>query len=115
MSKRKLGELGERIALQYLTQEGFALVDRNFFTRSGEIDLIVQKDALLVFVEVKWRRDESFGSAAESITWQKRQRIRATIVHYLLQHPHHGSIRMDALLLDGQKDHLHITHVRDIQ
>lgn len=114
MSTRGWGREGENLALTHLQQEGFVLVCTNYTTRMGEIDLIVRKASLLVFVEVKWRRTRHYGIAAEGITWKKRLRIRQTITHYLLKHPHRGSIRIDAICIDGTLPNMHMTHLRNI-
>jgi putative endonuclease len=62
------GAWGEDLALRYLIQHGYTLLDRNYRTRRGEIDLIVRKDDILVFVEVKLRRQTAFGDPLEAVT-----------------------------------------------
>lgn len=102
------------MAAQHFAREGFVVVQKNFYTRYGELDLIVQKGKLLVVVEVKWRRNASFGCAADGITHTKQQRMRRAAARYLQTHPHAGPVRMDALLIDGTPPSLHITHLRGI-
>ena len=114
VSRRSIGTTGERIALQYFLRNGFALVRKNYYIRGGEVDLILRSGELLIFVEVKWRRNDTYGIAAESITWKKQQRLRHTVAHYLMQHPHPGPIRVDAFFMDGPLQHLRITHLRGI-
>ncbi|WP_166396602.1 YraN family protein [Rubrobacter marinus] len=68
MSRRATGELGESLALGYLVRKGYELVERNYRTRHGEIDLILRGEDVLVFVEVKARRGRGFGDPLEAVT-----------------------------------------------
>lgn len=83
MNKRSVGFEKEAIAATYLTEKGYQLVEKNFYSRYGEIDLICKKDGYLVFVEVKYRKDTSFGFPTEAITLKKRVSIRKTATYYL--------------------------------
>ena len=69
-NKKTIGNLGEDIALKYLEDLGFKLLERNFKAKNtrGEIDLIMTKGVVIVFIEVKYRRQGSFGYAAYSIS-----------------------------------------------
>ena len=78
------GKLGEDIALEFLTKKGYNLIERNYHSRFGEIDIIAQKDNSLIFVEVKARTNQKYGLPAQSITQQKKKHIRKTIEYYLL-------------------------------
>ncbi|HET9928655.1 MAG TPA: YraN family protein, partial [Rubrobacter sp.] len=69
--------------MRYLIQHGYALVERNYRTRRGEIDLIVRKDDILVFVEVKLRRQIKYGDPLEAVTHRKQNTIRSVAEHYL--------------------------------
>ncbi len=71
------------MALRYLSEKGYALVERNYRTRYGEIDLVVRDEKTLVFVEVKLRRGTGFGDPLEAVTPRKRARIRLTAERYL--------------------------------
>ncbi|MBT3745088.1 MAG: YraN family protein, partial [Candidatus Thioglobus sp.] len=66
--KRQIGNQAEDVALEYLTQQGLTLVQQNYLTKVGEIDLIMLdvQTQVLVFVEVRYRRNAHFGSAVES-------------------------------------------------
>ncbi|WP_276661388.1 YraN family protein, partial [Syntrophomonas wolfei] len=59
---RELGLWGEELAAQYLGKKGYKILERNFYTRYGELDLVCEKDDNIVFVEVKTRRSTRFGS-----------------------------------------------------
>lgn len=81
-----LGNQAESDALAYLQSNGCHLVVSNYRTKSGEIDLIVEHDGILVFVEVRYRRDTSRGTGAETVTHMKRLRIIRTAKHFLSTH-----------------------------
>lgn len=109
-----MGDRGERIALRYLEERGYSLVEKNYRTRHGEIDLIVQRDQSLVFVEVKLRRDLGFGDPLEAVTPRKQATIRAMAEQYLATHePDFDELRFDVvgiLFISGTPE---ITHVAD--
>lgn len=94
------GEQAEQRAAQYLRHQGLKLVARNYRSRFGEIDLIMQDGATLVFVEVRLRSGASFGGAAASIDARKRRRIIRTAQQYLTCLKHIPPCRFDVLLLD---------------
>jgi len=79
-----IGQLAEHQALNFLQQQGLRLIARNYHCRLGEIDLIMEEQKTLVFIEVRYRKDSSFGSSAESVTPIKQQKIIRTAEHYLL-------------------------------
>lgn len=85
-SRIELGQEVEWQAAEYLHRQGLKLLARNYRCRSGEIDLIMQSHDGLVFVEVRYRRQNSFGGAAASVDRRKQQRLLATAQYYLQQH-----------------------------
>lgn len=78
-----LGNWGEEVARDYLLERGFSLLERNWRCLEGEIDLIVEKDARLRFVEVRTRSTDAFGSPEESLTPEKMDRLQASGWRYL--------------------------------
>lgn len=94
------GAAAETLAADWLTQRGLKVVERNFRVRGGEIDLVCRDGRTLVFVEVRLRRNRDFGSAADSITLKKRQRLLLAAQHFLLKHPATDA-RFDCILLDA--------------
>jgi len=86
VTTREQGEYTENIACQYLENKGFKLIEKNFNCRVGEIDLIMKDNDSIVFVEVRYRRSNNFGSAAESITASKQAKLIKTASLYLQQH-----------------------------
>ncbi len=94
------GALAETLAADYLQRRGLRLLARNYRCRLGEIDLILADGAVLVFAEVRLRRNVDFGGAAASITAAKRQRIVRAARHYLSGKPE-PPCRFDVVLLDA--------------
>ncbi|MFC4656119.1 MULTISPECIES: YraN family protein [Rheinheimera] len=80
------GQLYEQQALRYLEQQGLTLLERNYRTSLGELDLVMQDGNCTVFVEVKFRQSRSFGGAAAAVTHAKQQKLRRAAALYLQQH-----------------------------
>lgn len=80
------GKDAEDRACQYLQSRGLQLLQRNYRSRRGEIDLILQDKDSLVFVEVRYRSHSRFGSAVESVDRRKQSRLIACAQHYMLTH-----------------------------
>ena len=85
-ARQDTGRRAEQLACEYLVGKGLSLSERNFRCRHGEIDLIMQHDGTIVFVEVRYRRHARYGSALESVTAAKQQRLIRTALHWLQQH-----------------------------
>lgn len=83
--RHALGRWGEGLAAEHFERLGYRVVARNHRTSSGEIDLIVLRDATLVFAEVKTRRADGY-DPFESITWSKRRRLRRLGAEWLADH-----------------------------
>jgi putative endonuclease len=102
--RKHRGDEGEQVALSLLLQHGLRLVSRNFRCKVGEIDLIMQEQQTLVFVEVRVRHNTQFGSAADSITQRKQQRVIRAAQVYLQMHPQwaNAPCRFDTVSINGQ-------------
>ncbi len=89
----------ESVALRYLNTHGLELVARNYRCTLGEIDLIMRDVNTIVFVEVRFRENESRGTAAETVEYRKQHKIRKTAQHFLLAHKQQEqySCRFDVL------------------
>lgn len=86
MNKRKIGAEYEKLAADYLMENGYQIIERNFRNRFGEIDIIARDAEYLVFVEVKYRSSQSFGTAAEAVDLRKQRIITKVAWYYLLTH-----------------------------
>ncbi len=91
-SHLRQGHDAEQQACDHLQGQGLRLLERNYRSRFGEIDLIMRHADTLVFVEVRYRRSSRFGSPAETVDARKQARIRATAEHYLQQHPQRSGV-----------------------
>ena len=85
--RKQMGNTSEEIALEYLIAKGYRLIQRNFRCKTGEIDLIVQKDDSLVFAEVRSRTGTAYGEPSESVNRKKQNKIRKTARYYLYCNP----------------------------
>lgn len=83
--KRQVGDFGEEITSEYLENNGYRILDRNYAKPFGEIDIIAIKDDLIAFVEVKTRKSDAFAYAAEAVDFYKQQRIRRASQAYLME------------------------------
>lgn len=110
ISPRTLGKQAESTALEFLRSHGLRCLWRNFYTRQGEIDLIMEDAGDVVFVEVRRRATKRFGGALESVTAVKRRRLTAAARYYLLTHAPNAACRFDVIAIDGQG---HIEWIRD--
>jgi putative endonuclease len=97
----KSGAQAEQVAAQFLQRHGLKLVQANFRSRFGEIDLILREGETLVFAEVRQRSSRNFGGAAASIDTHKQHRLILTAQHYLASLPRIPPCRFDAVLLDA--------------
>lgn len=99
--RQTLGKLGETIASEYLVDHGYTLIERNFKARYGEIDLIVSKNNILVFVEVKTRIGKKYGIPEEAVTSRKIHEVLITSEYYALLHPElPTSHRIDVIAIE---------------
>ncbi|MEN6350052.1 MAG: YraN family protein [Syntrophomonas sp.] len=110
--KKELGARGEEIAALYLQKKGYKILDRNYFTRYGEVDIICIKKRIISFVEVKTRRGTSFGFPEEAITQRKKEHIRKAALMYLeSSHQAYGEISFDVIsimIVNGEEKINHI-------
>lgn len=82
-----LGRWGEQLVAENLRSRGWTIAACNFRCRMGEIDIVAQNGTFLVFVEVKLRKNDRFGSACKAVTPSKQNKLRAAAQFYLMGHP----------------------------
>ncbi len=80
---RETGRRGEEEAVRFLQKKGVKILERNFQDRDGEIDIIAQEDGVLLFIEVKYRRNDRYGEPEEAVTPEKQRNICRTALYYL--------------------------------
>lgn len=97
--KRKTGDLGENIACKYLINKGYSIVERNYSTKVGEIDIIAKKGNTIAFVEVKTRASVSFGLPCQAVDFKKQRRLILCAEIYMKSHRLNGILqpRMDII------------------
>ena len=101
-SRRQLGWEGELLAKYYLESKGYHFFTSNFYTRWGEIDLIMQDNDFLVFVEVKYYRSQMI-DPRYVITARKRRHLLRSAQWYCVKTNHEGSYRFDLLIIDASR------------
>ena len=105
MNKRTLGSKVEQLVKDYLNTHGFLILETNYRCRTGEIDLIAKEGNYYVFIEVKYRTSDAFGTPQEAVTPAKQKRICKTTLRYLYSHNQGEStpVRFDVAAVSGQK------------
>lgn len=109
------GALAETRAEQFLLKKGLTLNVRNYQAACGEIDLIMRDNSVLVFIEVRLRRNPNFTSACESITKSKQSKIIRTANYYLQQHKLYNEVscRFDVIAWDSIEKDAHPIWIKD--
>ena len=104
MRNPELGPWGETLAAEYLKKKRYQIIERNYRSRFGEIDLIAKDGAYYVFCEVKYRADERKGSPLEAVDARKQQKIFRTAMYYLTeQQLEDVPCRFDVVGIEGTK------------
>ncbi len=106
LTAREQGQQAEKTACQYLRKKGLALYQANYRCRHGEIDLIMRDGSTLVFIEVRYRSSNCFGSGAETVDRRKQKRIIAAAAHYLQMKPEQSRrpARFDVIFMQSAKN-----------
>jgi len=107
MSTREQGMLAEEAAAEHLRTLGYRVLDRNFRTRLGEIDIVAQDGETVVFVEVRSRADAAFGSPQETVGFVKRRRIIKAAAFYAQSRRLDCPMRFDVIaIVAGRLEHI---------
>lgn len=103
-ARQAFGELGERIAERWLRKRGWRVVQRRFRNGRRDIDLVVERDGTVVFVEVKARRGADFGGPVQAVNWRKQKELERSAMVWIDRHGKDAEIyRFDVVgvLLNG--------------
>jgi len=105
---KAVGFDGEARACRYLKWHGYSILEQNFTVRFGEIDIVAKKRDTVVFVEVKTRKDASFGRACEAVDAQKQKRLISAAKLWLAKTQFDGPTRFDVIevYLNGKLNHI---------
>lgn len=102
LSNRARGQWGEDLAAGHYRRLGYQILDRNWRSPTGELDLVVSDGSTYVFSEVKARRTADFGPASAAVTVAKQRRIRQLAVEWLRANDVHApSVRFDVVAITG--------------
>jgi putative endonuclease len=113
--QKRLGNAGELIAEEYLTRQGFQILEKNFNSRYGEIDLVAIDLNCVVFIEVKTRTSTEFGNPEDSISPSKLLKLENAALLWMEAHPEAPDdwrIDVIAILLDHQKNVKDLRHFK---
>ena len=97
MDKKVIGDKGESFATWLYEKSGYSVIERNYHSRYGEIDLIAESETELCFVEVKTRKQTSFGNPSEAVDYRKQQKLTLTAMKYLTENECFKQPRFDVL------------------
>lgn len=106
----------EAFAENYLTEHGLTLVGRNIHCRQGEIDLIMRDGDTYVFIEVKYRKNNRFGSACETVSLSKQKKIRHCVAFFFQQaklNEYNTPCRFDVIALEGDINQPQVTWLKN--
>lgn len=102
MNTRVIGALKEDMAISYLEENGFEIIERNFKCKIGEIDVIAKKDDVIRFIEIKYRKGNVAGGAHYAISKSKLIKISKIANFYIMTHPNgNGSYSIDAIIIEN--------------
>lgn len=104
-SRKKLGSWGEKLACRWLSKNGYKILERNFSSALGEIDIIAQDENYICFIEVKTRSFNNFGTPFESINHFKKKKLQKLALSFLRArglNPSTQNIRFDVVGIDLQ-------------
>ena len=112
MTAKTIGDKGENVALNYCLSKGYELVERNYRSRYGEIDIILKDDQYIIFAEVKTRKYDSIATPSEFVDSRKRKRILMTAAIYLDENPTDLQPRFDVIEIIYDT-FIHINHIEN--
>lgn len=115
MNNKKFGIIGEKIAQKYLKNKGYEILQNNFYTRKGEIDIISKINDTIVFIEVKTRNNLEYGTPAMAINKTKMNHIRNSAKIFIhLNKLYNSNIRFDVIEVIIKNGKCKINHIKDI-
>ena len=97
MDSNTLGRRGEIIARKFLQNRGYSIIEENYHSRYGEIDIIARDGEIVVFVEVKLRKNANFAQAREFVTYKKQEKIIKTADIWLSENQNDYQLRFDVI------------------
>ena len=115
-TRHETGKLGEDLAVKYLEENRYKILERNFECRQGEIDIIALKNKELIFIEVKTRKSFIYGMPVEAVSEFKQKHFLKAIKYYLYKRNLENEyIRIDVIEVYLYKHRYKINHIRQIK
>ena len=118
--KRKLGDLGEKLACKFLKSNGYSILEINYQKRIGEIDVVARSSDIIHFIEVKTRTkasSEKYGLPQEAVIFYKKKRLIKTALFYLAEHRYSNDtnwqIDVIAIIVDENRNKAKINHIEN--
>ena len=112
MNNRRFGIIGEKIAQGFLLNKGYDILETNFYTKIGEIDIIAKKDKCIVFIEVKTRTSLKYGTPAMAVNSIKKKHIKSVAKTFLHLHRLSNSeIRFDVIEIFINEGKCEVNHI----
>lgn len=112
--RQALGNLGERLAERWLTGRGWRVVERRFRSGHRDIDLIIERDKTIAFVEVKARRGDRFGDPVEAVNWRKQRELGRSAKVWIDRHGQTGrAYRFDVVGVNVSGERVAVSHLEN--
>ena len=113
--RHEIGKIGEEIAVKYLENLGYTIIERNFLSTQGEIDIVAKDKKELVFIEVKTRTNMQFGRPAEAVNQPKQKHLIGSAKYYLYSKQLENEfVRIDVIEVYLTKNSARINHIKQI-
>ncbi|WP_299105156.1 YraN family protein [uncultured Tenacibaculum sp.] len=109
----ELGKKGEKIAVDYLLEKGFQIIERNYRFQKAEVDIIAKKDDLLIAIEVKTRSSIEFGDPQDFVSPKKIKLLVSAIDHYVIEKNLDVEVRFDIIAIVIKNNKENLEHIED--
>ncbi len=112
-----IGKFGQKLAAEFLLKRGYKIINQNFYTRFGELDLVAQNEDQIVFVEVKTRSTQKFGLPEDALTKNKKEKMTSAALEFLEKNTiNHDNYRFDliAIEIDGKNKKAFIRQYKNV-
>ena len=103
MGRLNSGKEGEKLAVEYLLKKGYKILEKNFRTPAGEIDIIAKDRNFIVIVEVKRRISDKYGEPELAVNYKKQQKLKKLAIYYLCRLGKELPVRFDVIAIRGSK------------
>ncbi|MBE5820947.1 MAG: YraN family protein [Clostridiales bacterium] len=111
--KHEIGKIGEDIAVKYLLEKGYQILERNFECKQGEIDIVAKDKEEYVFVEVKTRSNENYGKPKDAVDETKKKHIYRSVEFYVyINQLENKPIRIDVIQIYKKKEKYLLNHIK---